>query len=290
MQQAGSQTGSAMKNGAPGLIEVFQYTDDPGAPFLPVWEGWGEAAEVAAGQPGEPAHARAKGAVEAGLCAEFDQRLAEETRRSSEVGREKGRAEGRQFERETQAAAQVSEEQRRVRQGVELIEKFAEERDRYLHQVEHEVVQLALAVTARILRREAQMDPLLLTGAVRVALGQLSGSTQVRVRVPPGDLDLWSEALALLPNLRVKPEVLAGEGMRLGDCVIETELGSVDIGIRAQLGEIERGFFDRAGGPRAGQEARPGTGAAAIRPAAPMAVPQSGSSETRRDAPLVVHP
>jgi flagellar assembly protein FliH len=36
--------------------------------------------------------------------------------------------------------------------------------------------------------------------------------------------------------------------MRLGDCKIEAELGSVDLGIRAQLGEIERGFFDRAGG------------------------------------------
>jgi hypothetical protein len=78
--------------------------------------------------------------------------------------------------------------------------------------------------------------------------------------------------------------------MRLGDCVIETELGSVDIGIRAQLGEIERGFFDRAGGPKAGLEGRPGTGAAAIRPAAPMAVSQSGSSETRRDAGQEVRP
>ncbi len=35
-------------------------------------------------------------------------------------------------------------------------------------------MKLALAVAARILRREAQMDPLLLTGAVRVALGQLA--------------------------------------------------------------------------------------------------------------------
>jgi hypothetical protein len=35
--------------------------------------------------------------------------------------------------------------------------------------------------------------------------------------------------------------------MRLGECLIETELGSVDLGIRSQLGEIERGFFDRAG-------------------------------------------
>jgi flagellar assembly protein FliH len=118
--------------------------------------------------------------------------------------------------------------------------------------VEHEVVKLALAVAARILRREAQMDPLLLTGAVRVALGQLSGSTQVRLYVPAAELDLWTEAIALLPNLAVKPAVLAGEGMRLGDCKIETDLGTVDLGIRFQLGEIERGFFDRAGGSRSG--------------------------------------
>jgi flagellar assembly protein FliH len=39
--------------------------------------------------------------------------------------------------------------------------------------------------------------------------------------------------------------------MRLGDCVVEAELGSVDLGVRAQLAEIERGFFDRTGGPRA---------------------------------------
>jgi flagellar assembly protein FliH len=134
-----------------------------------------------------------------------------------------------------------------VRQAAELVESFARERDRYLGAVEREVVKLALAVAARILRREAQMDPLLLTGAVRVALGQLSASTEVRLRVPPAELDLWTDAIALLPNLALKPSVIAGEEMRLGDCVIDTALGSVDLGIRSQLGEIERGFFDRAG-------------------------------------------
>jgi len=176
--------------------------------------------------------------------------LAEETRRSFEAGRDRGRQEGQEAEREAQAAAQAAAEERRTCQAAELIENFARERDRYLHAVEREVVELALAVAARILRREAQMDPLLLTGAVRVALGQLSGSTQVRLRVPPDDLDLWTEAMASLPNLPLKPTVVAGEGMRLGECAIETEMGSVDLGIRAQLGEIERGFFDRAGGRR----------------------------------------
>jgi flagellar assembly protein FliH len=132
----------------------------------------------------------------------------------------------------------------------ELLASFGQERDRYLRSVEHEVVGLALAVAARILRREAQMDPLLLTGAVRVALGQLSGSTQVRLLVPAAELELWTESMALIPNLPVRPTVIAGEGMHLGEVLIETELGSVDLGIRAQLGEIERGFFDRAGGSR----------------------------------------
>ncbi len=190
---------------------------------------------------------------------EFEKRLAEETRKSFEAGREQGRQEGRQAEHEAQAAAQKAAEERRLRQGAELVERFAQERDRYLQAVEHEVVKLALAVAARILRREAQMDPLLLTGAVRVALGQLSGSTEVRLRVPPDELALWIDAIALLPNLALKPVVTAGEGMRLGDCVIETVLGSVDLGIRSQLGEIERGFFDRAGSRavRPGGEYRP---------------------------------
>jgi flagellar assembly protein FliH len=51
--------------------------------------------------------------------------------------------------------------------------------------------------------------------------------------------------------------------MRLGDCVVETSLGSVDLGIRSQLAEIERGFFDRAGCVHSSPAAEPiGDGAA----------------------------
>jgi flagellar assembly protein FliH len=257
-----------MRGGAAGRIEVFEYPATPGTPNLPVWEGWGGSAEEppAEPQPEKVSHEVVAGAIEARVRAEraeFEKRLGEETRKAFEVGRERGRQEGRQAEREALGAAHNSAEERRVRQAAETIENFAQERDRYLRAVEREVVELSLAVAARILRREAQMDPLLLTGAVRVALGQLAGSTQVRLRVPPGELDLWTEAMALLPNLPVKPTVVAGEGMRLGECLIETELGSVDLGIRSQLGEIERGFFDRAGGRRAEPTTQKETGGAA---------------------------
>jgi flagellar assembly protein FliH len=182
---------------------------------------------------------------------EIDRRMAEETRRSFEAGREQGRVEGRQAEREAQAVAVVAAERERIRKASELVERFARERERYFADVEREVVGLALAIAARILRREAQMDPLLLTGAVRVALGQLSASSPAQLVVPPTELDLWKDTIAHAPNLTVKPEVVAGEGMRLGECIIKTDLGSVDLGLRSQLGEIERGFFDRVGSPGA---------------------------------------
>ena len=179
--------------------------------------------------------------------ADFDRRLAEETRRSFDAGREQGRTEGRQAEREAQAGAVVAAERDRIRKAAELVESFGRERERYFAEVEREVVELALAVAARILRREAQMDPLLLTGAVRVALGQLAASTAAQLVVPSAELDLWKDVIAHAPNLAVRPSVVSGEGMQPGECTIKTDLGTVDLGIRSQLGEIERGFFDRVG-------------------------------------------
>lgn len=237
-QTAGDRPGAQ----APS-IEPFEYPSTPVPPELAVWAGYdGEEEEdipEAAPEPAAPAPAVSQ--------SELEQKMAEEARRSFEAGRERGREEGRLVERQAQAAAAKAAEEQRAHQAAGLIATFTQERDRYLRAVEREVVKLALAVAARILRREAQMDPLLLTGAVRVALGQLAGTTQAKLLVPAAELDLWKEAITLLPNLAVKPAVAAGEGMRLGDCVIETSLGSVDLGIRAQLNEIERGFFDRPG-------------------------------------------
>jgi flagellar biosynthesis/type III secretory pathway protein FliH len=177
--------------------------------------------------------------------ADLEKRIAEESHRSFEAGRQQGFKEGSQVEREAQTAVRSAEDRRRSEQLASLLQKFNEARDNYLHEMEAEVVKLALAIAARVLRRESQMDPLLLTGAVRVALGQLGSTSQVRLRVPALDLDMWTEAMEHMPNLALKPTVVVGEEMRLGDCAIETELGTVDLGIRSQMGEIERGFFDR---------------------------------------------
>jgi flagellar assembly protein FliH len=223
-------------------IERFEYIHMPFTPGSAALFGVTEILEESAGA--EVGSNQSGSAIPA--CAYSAESFAEESRRAFAAGREQGLMEGRQLESEAHAEAVKRAEDQHRQNSAKLLDQFVQERDRYLQSIEKEVVKLALAVAARILRREAQMDPLLLTGAVRVALGQLSGSTQARVRVSPAELELWKETVALLPNLALQPQVVAGEEMRLGDCMIETSLGSVDLGIRSQLGEIERGFFDTA--------------------------------------------
>jgi flagellar assembly protein FliH len=234
--------------GSAAAFEMFNYPA-VAAPPMPSWEAFGSSESVAFGhEASQPVFRGTCDAAEDKRSnAAFEARLAEEVRRAFEAGRERGLHEGRAAEREAWAANAKAKDAARIEQAARLAEGFHAERARYFDAVEHEVVKLALAVAARILRRESQMDALLLSGAVRVALGQLSGSTQVGLRVPPDDLELWKDTIAHLPNLAVKPTVVGGEGMRLGECVLETELGSVNLGVAAQLGEIERGFFDRAG-------------------------------------------
>ena len=49
------------------------------------------------------------------------------------------------------------------------IEAFESQRDEYYARVEAEIVQLSLAIAAKILHREAQVDPMLVAALVRIA-------------------------------------------------------------------------------------------------------------------------
>ena len=128
------------------------------------------------------------------------------------------------------------------------IEEFRAHKDQYLAQVEHEVVKLALAIAERILHREAQLDPMLLSGAVRVALGQLAASTVVHLRVPTEERDMWTEMVRLMPGLPIRPDVRADNELQSCEAILEADSGTVDLGIHAQLEQIERSFFDLTDG------------------------------------------
>jgi flagellar assembly protein FliH len=97
--------------------------------------------------------------------------------------------------------------------------------------------------SAKILYREAQVDPLLVAALVRVAVDKLHDGSTVSVRVSPAQAEKWTEYMA---NPLNGSSIAIIEDSNLGpeDCILETDLGSANFSIDAQLKEVEQGFFD----------------------------------------------
>jgi flagellar assembly protein FliH len=130
------------------------------------------------------------------------------------------------------------------REGVlRSCEQFGRERARYFAGVEVEVVRLALAIAARVLHREAKLDPLLLSAAVRVALEKVAEDSATILRVPAAEAELWRGVFSA-QAFESSVQVVGDERLGAGECVLDTNVGKVELGVSAQLSEIERGFFD----------------------------------------------
>jgi flagellar assembly protein FliH len=123
------------------------------------------------------------------------------------------------------------------------VQEFAAQREDYFNRVEAEIVQLALSIAAKILHREAQVDPMLVATLVRMSVEKMREDSSVTVRVGAGRGGEWKRYFAGFPNL-TRVEVVEEPQLSSHDCVLETELGSANFGLDSQLKEVEQGFFD----------------------------------------------
>lgn len=134
---------------------------------------------------------------------------------------------------------QVARERARV---ARVCAEFEKERTHYFGDVEVEVVKLALAIATRVLHREANVDPLLLKAAVRVVLEEIADKSTMELHVPVAELERWQRIISAESDARV--QLVGDERLDEGECILETSVGRVELGVKAQLEEIEKGFFD----------------------------------------------
>jgi flagellar assembly protein FliH len=163
-----------------------------------------------------------------------DARLEAEWR---EAGRKQGAAEMRvKFEE------QVARERGAVNQAVG---DFSRERQAYYQRIEEEAVRLALGIARKILHREAQVDPQLLMAIVSVALRKIEGATEISLRVNPQRAAEWRRVMECGGSAAAKtPEIVEDASVALEEVVLRTSMGTVDLGMEAQLKEIENGLTD----------------------------------------------
>jgi flagellar assembly protein FliH len=193
-----------------------------------VWREVGAAAPAqAAGQPGRDPAAE---------IAQLEIQSQQKIREARAAGVREGEIAGR-----NRAAAEFQPVVERLTRS---IQEIANLRARLRREAEADVVQLALAIGRRVVRRELSADPDALRGMVVAALEKLQGQEISRVKVHPSHVALVKSCLQQALNSG-QVEVLPDPSRELGSVIFETTRGNLDASVESQLREIERGLTDR---------------------------------------------
>ncbi len=132
--------------------------------------------------------------------------------------------------------------QQELSPALELIQNYATmlaaERADLTARFENQLVNLATQMASKILNAELSVKPELLANIVKNAFRSLGEARQVTVRVHPQDLSLLreraeeiAESLLSSTSLDVRPD----ESLSRGDCIVDSDIGSLDARLATQL-------------------------------------------------------
>ncbi|HLH25586.1 MAG TPA: FliH/SctL family protein [Chloroflexota bacterium] len=110
--------------------------------------------------------------------------------------------------------------------------------------LEQQLVELALAVAAKVIAREVASDPTLVVGVVRDTLAELQDATVARLRVHPDDHAVVAPHWERLRQQRgaEQGQLVADERVQRGGCVVETAVGRVDAQLDTRLAQVAETF------------------------------------------------
>lgn len=214
---------------------ILRGCETPATPFA--WPQLGSSARRPEEETPRPAAPQADpaGQVLERMLAEREAQWRAEAEAARREAYRQGLEEGRR-----QAAAQWDAALQRLARS---LEEIAGCKPRLRLEAEREVVELALAIARRILRRELQVDPEAVLGLVKAAMEKASQREITEVRVHPAHAPLVRAHLERIGAPEAL-EVRADPALEPGAVLVETARGLIDASIETQLDEIGRGLAD----------------------------------------------
>jgi len=147
--------------------------------------------------------------------------------------RHEGRAEGRRdvlAEIEGERASQAREVKEALSRLADLEESLTRRREAVL-------LEIALEAASRIVRERIEAaDPVALR-AIREAMESLPGSTSLRARLNPGDLEVLARELTGEID-RGRLELISDESITRGGCIVETSVGTIDATVETAIDSL----------------------------------------------------
>lgn len=120
-------------------------------------------------------------------------------------------------------------------------------REKVVRESEDELVKLIMKVARKVILREVAQDRRILSDVVQAAIEGLSARDEIVIRINPDDYALVTTSREdylrkelLTDKMQLKPD----SNVLPGSCQIDTEMGTIDAGIDAQLDEIFRRLLE----------------------------------------------
>lgn len=157
-----------------------------------------------------------------------------DTQRLTEEAAQRGYEEGY-----NQAAASVRQEQEQDHQRVEdAVIALMNARQEVFSQIEHSVLDLSLFLAERIIKIELEKNDEVFINIVRDTLSKVQYQNNIIVNMSKAEYerifaDDGSDIAVELKNSGV--EVRQDLSLKSGECIVETEFGNINSGIRTQL-------------------------------------------------------
>jgi flagellar assembly protein FliH len=132
----------------------------------------------------------------------------------------------------------------------ELLNAIGDQHNHLRSAVETTVIDLALEISTRIVKREVELESPVLA-QIREAIKRILGVEKVKMKINKADEDLVRSHKTDLHQAAdsVKEFVLdADDKISVGSCILESELGNVDARIETQMKQIETAMREHSRG------------------------------------------
>jgi flagellar assembly protein FliH len=133
-----------------------------------------------------------------------------------------------------------------LRRLAATLEELGALRQTMIRQTEQQMVELALAIARRILRREVMLDGDLILAMARVALDRLGEAASATIRLNPEDYAQTLQRHGDNP-IGSRVRIIADPAVSRGGCLVESEFGFIDAAVEAQFDQVMRALIGERG-------------------------------------------
>lgn len=123
------------------------------------------------------------------------------------------------------------------------VSQIEDSKQQWLQYWETSILQLSTSIAAHVIRRELKTEPELSLEWIREALQLAAGSAEVSVHLHPHDLNTLRgevDRLAAIFCPLAKGHIMADPSITAGGCRVETQFGTIDVQLEAQLARVEQ--------------------------------------------------